>query len=105
MNIPEPAPAVLAWAATAVEAFRWETPPITTSSVGRPFEFVLLNSPGLATVAEPEAFADYFSVSTTHAGVVSFPNLGRDAVLVVPCPIAPPSAYRHLAVFLREAPE
>jgi hypothetical protein len=92
-------------AATAVEAFRWETPPITTSSVGRPFEFVLLDSPGLAAVAEPEAFADYFSVSTTHAGVVSFPNLGRDAVLVVPCPIGPPSAYRHLAVFLREAPE
>jgi hypothetical protein len=92
-------------AATAVEAFRWETPPITTLSVGRPFEFVLLDSPGLAAVAEPEAFADYFSVSTTPAGVVSFPNLGRDAVLVVPCPIGPPSAYRHLAVFLREAPE
>lgn len=71
-------------AATAVEAFRWETPPIATSSGGRPFEFVLLDSPGLAAVPEPEAFADYFSVSTKPAGVVSFPNLGGDAVPVVP---------------------
>jgi hypothetical protein len=92
-------------AAASLDAFRWETPPITTSSVGRPLEFVLLDSPGLAAVPEPEAFADRFSRSSTHAGVVSFPNLGRDAVLVVPCPLGPPSAYRHLAVFLREAPE
>jgi hypothetical protein len=35
-------------------------------------------------------------------GVVSFPNLGNDAVLIVPCPIGPSAAYRHLASFLRE---
>src|ERR1044071_744664 len=28
-------------------AFRWETPPITAALVDRPFEFVLLDSPGL----------------------------------------------------------
>ena len=30
-------------------AFRWETPPITRSSVDRPFEFVLLDSLELET--------------------------------------------------------
>jgi hypothetical protein len=85
--------------------FRWETPSITTESVSRHFEFVLLDSPGLASVPEPDAFADYFIQPTTNAGIVSFQNLGKDAVLVVPCPLGPSSAYRHLAAFLREAPE
>jgi hypothetical protein len=38
-------------------------------------------------------------------GVVSFANLGRDAILVVPCPVAAPSASGHLAAFVRFAPE
>jgi Family of unknown function (DUF6940) len=92
-------------AAAPFAEFRWETPPITAASVNRPFEFVLLDSPGLAAIPEPEAFADHFPASTSNVDVVSFPNLGRDAILVVPRPIGPASCYRHLAVFLREAPE
>src|SRR3954471_6495811 len=42
-------------------AFRWETPPITTATAHRPFEFVLLDSPGLARKPDPDAFADHFS--------------------------------------------
>lgn len=38
------------------DAFRWETPPITTASADRAFEFVLLESPCLAPLADPEAF-------------------------------------------------
>lgn len=34
-------------------AFRWETPPITKATASRPFEFVLLDSPGLATNPDP----------------------------------------------------
>jgi hypothetical protein len=37
--------------------------------------------------------------------VLSFPNLGNDAILVVPRPAAPPSAYGHIAAFVRQAPE
>jgi hypothetical protein len=85
-------------------AFRWETPPVTTATLTRPFEFVLLDSPGLAPSADPEAFAAHFD-SAPEEGVVEFPNLGRDAILVVPCPRASPSAYGHLAAFVREAPE
>ena len=39
------------------------------------------------------------------AEVVTFANLGRDAILVVPCPVAEFSAYGHLAAFVRFAPE
>jgi hypothetical protein len=87
------------------EAFRWETPPITAASVQRPFEMVLLDSPGLATQPDREAFADYFKAVAADDGVVAFPNLGSDAILVVPCPLGPLSAYAHLAAFLRQAPE
>src|SRR5262249_39566823 len=38
-------------------------------------------------------------------GVVEFANLSRDAILVVPCPRGPPSAYGHIGAFVRQAPE
>ena len=84
-------------------AFRWETPPVTAASVSRHFEFVLLDSPELTRRADPRAFAKYFG-SATEEGVVVFPNLGRDAVMVVPSPISPAPCYAHLAAFVRGAP-
>jgi hypothetical protein len=84
-------------------AFRWETPPVTASTMNRPFEFVLLDSPGLARRPDPEAFAEHFAGA--EAGIAAFPNLGGDAIMVVPCPVAAKSAYGHLAAFVRHAPE
>jgi hypothetical protein len=86
-------------------AFRWETPPITAATSNRAFEFVLLDSPELAGNASREAFAAHFDSAAMKRGVVEFPNLGKDAILVVPCPQGPASAYGHLAAFVREAPE
>ena len=83
-------------------ALRWETPAVTAATISRPFEFVLLDSPGLARRPDAEAFAEHFRAG--EAGVVTFANLGGDAVLVVPCPVAEPSAYGHLAAFVRAAP-
>jgi hypothetical protein len=85
-------------------AFRWETPPVTDATATRHFEFVLLDSQYLAQRPDLEAFAQHFAVAT-EVGVVVFPNLGGDAILVVPCPLAAPSAYGHLAAFARQAPE
>jgi len=85
-------------------AFRWETPPITAANANRPFEFVLLNSPGLARTPDPVAFAQHFDVGA-EGGVVEFLNLGKDAIMVVPCPTGPASAYGHLGAFVRQAPE
>src|SRR4051794_13979690 len=64
-------------------AFRWETPSVTAASVSQAFEFVLLDSPGLDRSADPEAFAGQFS--RAEEGVAVFPNLGGDAIMVVPC--------------------
>jgi hypothetical protein len=84
-------------------ALRWETPAVTAATISRPFEFVLLNSPGLARHPDANAFAEHFG--TGKADVVVFANLGGDAILVVPCPVVQPSAYGHLAAFARAAPE
>jgi hypothetical protein len=84
-------------------AFRWETPAVTKSREEQPFEFVLLNSPGLASQPDPNAFREHFSKTEADSDVVAFPNLGNDAVLVVPRPVGPVSAYGHLAAFVRSA--
>ena len=86
------------------DAFRWETPPITAATAERPFEFVLLDSPGLASEPEPVAFAAQFRTAKPGQQAIEFPNLGKDAVLVVPCPLADHAAYGHLAAFVRQAP-
>jgi hypothetical protein len=88
---------------TPYPAFRWETPPVTAATLSRPFEFVLLDSPELARHPDPNAFAKHFAKE--KADVVAFPNLGGDAELVVPRPVAGPFAYGHLAAFVRHAPE
>lgn len=87
-------------------AFRCETPPLTAATVDRPFEFVALDSPGLARTPDPHAFAEHFREATGKNGVVAFPNLSGDAILVVPCPepTCLPSAYSHLGAFVRYAP-
>ena len=86
-------------------AFRWETPPITTVTAGRSFEFVILDSPSLARKKpDANAFAEYFT-GAGETDVVEFLNLGQDAILIVPYPNAPVSVYGHIGVFVREAPK
>ena len=85
-------------------AFRWETPPVTSSSADRPFEFALLDSPELESEPDPDAFAEHFR-SAANDDVISFPNLNHDAILVVPRPLGDSSAYGHIAAFLRGAPD
>jgi hypothetical protein len=85
-------------------AFRWETPPITTATANRPCVLVVFVIPGLAKKTEAAAFAERFK-GAPETGVVEFANLGNDAVLIVPCPNAPHSAYGHIGAFVRQAPE
>jgi hypothetical protein len=85
-------------------AFRWETPAMTKDTDHRAFEFVLLDSPGLATTPTPEAFGEHFD-ATPAGDILTFSNLGGDAILVVPRPLGPLSAYGHIGAFVRNAPE
>lgn len=84
-------------------AFRWETPPVTVETLSQPFDCVILDSPSLARQPDREAFAEHFESS--EASIAVFPNLGRDAVMVVRRPVADSSAYGHLAAFVRLAPD
>ena len=87
-------------------AFFWEAPPLTSATVNQAYECVLVDSPQLAGMRPDTAsFADYFKDAGAGRKVVVFENLGKDAVLVVPCPDAPPSVYTHFAAFVRGAPE
>jgi hypothetical protein len=49
---------------------------------------------------EPEAFAEHFRPDTS---VVTFANLGGDAMLVAPCPAAQGGGFAHLASFVATA--
>lgn len=91
-------------AASAYRAFRWETPPMTRAGGGRPFEFVLVDSPQLAPTAEPETFKAHFIGVPADVDTLAIPNLGHTATLVVPRERAAPVHYRHLASFVRGAP-
>jgi len=90
-------------ASSAFGAFRWETPPVNLATASQPFEFVLLNSPGLQGTPDPEPFSKHFPQATD--GVVSFPNLSGSSFLIAPIPVVGPLAYGHLADFVRNAPE
>ncbi len=91
-------------AAAPFPAFFWETPPVTAYTLGQAFECVLIDSPALARLeAEPAAFARPFAAAPEDE-VVTFENLGRDAWLVAPRPLAEAVDYPHLAAFLRVAP-
>jgi len=83
-------------------SFFWECVSVTRSSSSAAFECAVLSAPVLARAApDVRSFAEHFSAADS---VVRFENLGGDATLIVPCPRAEPSAYSHLAAFLREAP-
>jgi hypothetical protein len=43
-------------ASSPFDAFRWETPAVTAATATQPFEFVLLDAPGLAPHPNPAPF-------------------------------------------------
>jgi len=82
------------------EAYCWECPAVNKRNRARPFECVFVSSPSLARMKpEPGVFAEHFR---QDRDVVTFGNLGGDAVLVAPCP-AGASDFSHLAQFARAA--
>ncbi len=86
------------------EAFFWELPPLTVATLDRHAEFVLIESTALASL--PPDMAPFRGQFDRHPGasVITFPNLGADALLVVPAPLTDAEAYPHLGAFLRYAP-
>ena len=92
-------------AAFDAEAFYWELPPLTSGTIDRDTEFVLIEAPTLARFPPERAPFDEHFRQAPGEDVIVFPNLGGDAVMVVPCPRGPDEHYPHLAAFLRGADE
>jgi len=82
-------------------AYFWEHPPFSRSCINQQYEFVVTESKLLDNYpADPTPFESYFHQDKK---IVSFLNLGKDALLVVPCPIEKPMTYMHLGNFCRHA--
>lgn len=90
-------------AQSTYEAFYWEVPPMVINRLEDPFEFVLIESEPLKRItANSRPFQEYFRADEK---VVCFWNLGKDAKLVVPCPLTDEGHYAHLANFVRSKQE
>jgi len=90
-------------AAFEADAFYWELPPLTRSSLDDDTRFVLIDAPMLARLpVDPSPFAEHFDNNAVK-DVIVFPNLGNDAMLIVPTPRGPLDDYPHFAAFLRKA--
>ena len=88
-----------------LDAYFWELPPLTFESIDQGAEFVVIDSPALSRLRpDSTPFQAHFSA---HPGsdVIEFPNLGGDALLIVPAPLEQADSYPHLAAFLRTAPD
>ena len=87
------------------DSYFWEVPAVTSSTMDRPFEFVVVEGASLEFLRpDPKPFAEHFATHPKES-VIAFPNLGGDALLVVPAPVASDvGCYTHLGRFLREAP-
>lgn len=85
------------------EAFFWENKPVTEQNLDETYECTLVESGLLSRVSpDTKTFESYFKNSSD---VVQFPNLGGDAHLIVPCPVADEAVYTQIGNFVREAPD
>lgn len=87
------------------QAFYWETPPVNHLTLDQQFEFVVLQGHSLLQLRpDPSPFESQFLTQPTEP-ILTFANLGGDALLVVPRPIESHASYTHLAHFLRYGPK
>ena len=87
------------------KAYFFETPPVNSENFKeREFEFVLVKAASLENIKpDYEAYSQYFKYSND---VATFPNLGKDALLIVPCPQNKNyQNYSHFANYIRHADE
>jgi len=85
------------------DGYFWEVKPVNKDSFDQGFEYVIIKSNILAKIqGSKNAFQEHFTIGEQ---VVSFPNLGGDAQLVVPADLGDHLIYGHLAEFLDSAPK
>ena len=87
-----------------VDAYFWECINVSNKNLNKLFEFVIVPATELSGIrADISAFENLMS-SCGDRKALAFPNLGRDAILVAPCPSTTLTHdFAHLANFLRTA--
>lgn len=91
---------------TPFVGFFWELPPLQRDTLERTYEHVVLEGNLLERISpDPAPFLNALQAGAVSDLVASFPNIGGDAILVVPKPLAGSVGYGHLGAFLRAAPE
>ena len=86
-------------------AIYWEHPPLTGHSASLAYEVSLIDAPALAAIRPDSGpFHDQLA-ACPGLDVAAFRNLGGDATLIAPTPVAPTANYSHLLSFLRTANE
>lgn len=92
-------------------SFFWENRPVSKDCLDKVYEFVIVKTDAFhGKRPDCEAFVQHFKKSyasycNSDGNIVSFPNLGNDAQLIVPCPVSTEDYYyTHLATFIRNAP-
>lgn len=89
-------------AETNLAAFLWEHPPLRKQALTQEYEFRLYPAASMIRLrSDVDTFTKYFDTSAA----VYFPNLGKNAELIVPTPAdgVDLQVYAHLAAFVRGA--
>lgn len=83
------------------DAFFWENPPCSIENLNQDYEFVLVKSKIFSKLkADSKTFSKHF---IEDKSAVDFPNLGKNAQLIVPTPKSELESYTHLGDFVRNA--
>ena len=85
------------------KTYFFETPKVTKETLDDKFEFILSAADELKNVnADKDTFQDYFQ-KCKDSPVITFPNLGHNAILVVPCPVSDSklNQYSSIGPFMR----
>lgn len=85
------------------DSYCWECPAVTARNLECEFECVFVSSPLLDWTSPNQGpFAEHFRPGCM---VATFESLGKDALLVVPCPGMRDENFAHLASFVTTASE
>lgn len=83
-------------------AYFWECSPVSKDTINKPFEFVVTKSISLDNISQDYSSFDEHFANGNEQQVVSFLNLGGDAILVVPIP-QENLDYKNISQFTKNA--
>ena len=79
-------------------SYFWEHPGLRTEHLKNPYEFIIHRSKNLdKRTVDETAFAEHFQ---DKQEIAAFPNLGKNAIMIVPAQLGNPEDCKHLGVFM-----